>query len=185
QRPCGKGKRIMKIVEWGPENKLAAGWSSLRQPTKWFMAIIVMILLGSCQKDEQVDLFIDSSLQEYFNRFAAEGAARNVMVDYTASRVSGYIRLITTPNVVGQCAHDATKPNTVIIDKIYWDSADDLEREFVVFHELGHCVLNREHLDEADAQGNCISIMTSGNGSCKINYTQATRSAYLDELFHP
>jgi len=48
---------------------------------------------------------------------------------------------------------------------------------------LGHCVLNREHLDDADNQGNCVSIMTSGTGSCHINYTIATRKNLLDELF--
>ena len=152
----------------------------------WQTAILSLFLLTasiSCHKDETIDLFVDSSLQEYFDRFAAEGALRNVTVDFEASRVSGYIRLIRTPNVIGQCAHDDTKPNTVIIDWTYWMSADDLEKEFLVFHELGHCVLNREHLDDADAQGNCISIMTSGTGACHINYTPGTRKKLLDELF--
>jgi hypothetical protein len=130
-----------------------------------------------------VDLFVDPSLQEYFDRFVVEGAARNVIVDYKASRIAGYLKIITQPGVIGQCAHSDSKPNTVIIDKIYWNTATDLEKEFVVFHELGHCVLNRVHLDEADAMGNCISIMTSGTGSCHINYTVATRAALLDELF--
>jgi len=148
-----------------------------------FLCLFILLSGISCGKDESVDLFVDSSLQEYFDRFAEEAALRNVTVDYTASRVSGYIRLITTPNVIGQCAHDADQPNTVIIDKIYFDSANDLNREFLVFHELGHCVLNREHLDDADDKGNCISIMTSGTGLCQINYNASTRKALLDELF--
>ncbi len=149
------------------------------------LSILMIIFSGiSCQKDETVDnLHIDNPLLEYFDRFVVEGALRNVTVDYVASRVSGYLRVITQPNVIGQCAHDPTKPNTVIVDRIYWDTATDLEREFVVFHELGHCVLNREHLDASDAQGNCISIMTSGTGQCVINYTPSTRSKLLDELF--
>ena len=97
--------------------------------------------------------------------------------------MSGYIRLITSPNVIGQCAHDPGTPTTVIIDKSYWDNASDLEKEFLVFHELGHCVLNRDHLDESDPFGNCISIMTSGNAQCIINYTPATREGLIDELF--
>ena len=137
----------------------------------------------SCNKDEADQLFVDNSLQEYFDRFSTEGAIRKVIVNFEASRVSGYIRTIDTPNVIGQCAHDANKPNTVIIDRDYWDNGSDLEREFLVFHELGHCVLKREHLDEADARGNCISIMTSGSAQCRINYTQDTRKQLLDELF--
>jgi hypothetical protein len=152
----------------------------------WQPVVISLFFLVSgisCSKDEAVDLFIDSSLQTYFDRFVEEGALRNVTVDFAASRVSGYIRLITAPNVIGECAHDDTKPNTVIIDRTYWNASGDLDREFLVFHELGHCVLNREHLDDADISGNCVSIMTSGTGTCHINYNQATRKELLDELF--
>ena len=145
--------------------------------------IIVILSAGSCRKDESVELFIDSSLQEYFDRFAEEGALRNVVVDYEAARVSGFIRLITSPNVIGQCAHDPNEPGTVIVDRTYWNVATDLEKEFLVFHELGHCVLDRDHLDEADGQGKCISMMTSGTGLCQINYNQNTREKLLDELF--
>lgn len=151
---------------------------------KWIVILSVMTGFWSCNKDENLDLFIDSSLQEYFDRFAVEGATRNVTVDFTASRIAGYLRIITQSGVIGQCAHSDSKPNTVIIDKLYWNTATDLEKEFVVFHELGHCVLNREHLDEADNQGNCVSIMTSGVGGCHINYTVATRTTLLDELFN-
>jgi len=145
--------------------------------------IIIMLSVMACRKDEAIQLFVDSSLQEYFDRFAEEGGKRNVVVDYEAARISGYIRLITSPNVIGQCAHDPNEPGTVIIDRTYWNSSTDLEREFLVFHELGHCVLDRDHLDEADGQGNCISMMTSGSGQCRINYNQSTREKLLNELF--
>lgn len=145
--------------------------------------LIVVCSGVACNKDEGIDLFVDSSLHVYFDRFVTEGALRNVMVDYNKTRVSGYIRTIETPNVIGQCVHDPNKPNTVIVDRAYWTTASDLEREFLVFHELGHCVLNREHLDEADANGNCVSIMTSGSLQCRVNYTESTRKKLLDELF--
>ena len=148
----------------------------------WILILSIMVGSWSCNKDD-LELFIDAPLQEYFNRFQAEGATRNVIVDYEASRVSGYLRIITSSGVIGQCAHNDKKPNTVIIDKIYWASATELEKEFVVFHELGHCVLNREHTDVADNDGDCVSIMTSGTGNCDIDYTVTTRTALLDELF--
>lgn len=150
---------------------------------RWVVILSVMTAFWSCNKDENIDLFVDPALQEYFDRFVVEGALRNVTVNYTESRVSGYLKIITQSGVIGQCAHNDTKPNTVIIDQLYWNTATDLEKEFVVFHELGHCVLNREHLDNSDNQGNCVSIMTSGTGSCHINYTVATRTGLLDELF--
>lgn len=149
-----------------------------------FSAIIVLFTGSSCLKDEVIpDSFVDTRLQEYFDRFAEEAAKRQFIVDFEVLKVSGYVRLITSQNVIGQCAHDPGTPTTVIIDKSYWDNATDLEREFLVFHELGHCILNRDHLDEADLFGNCISIMTSGTAQCIINYTPATREGLIDELF--
>ena len=149
----------------------------------WGDLAAAMLVVVSCGKDDEPQFLVDEPLQEYFDRFAAEGAIRNVVIDYEALKISGDIRIISTPNVIGQCIHTEKEPNTVVVDKFYWDTADDLEREFLVFHELGHCALNRGHLDDSDAHGDCISMMTSGTGLCHINYTQATRTSLLDELF--
>lgn len=141
------------------------------------------LVVGSCVKDEEPQFLIDEPLQEYFDRFAFEASLRNVVIDYKEMMISGDIRVITSPNVIGQCGHTENEPNIVIVDKFYWDDADDLEREFLVFHELGHCALKRGHIDDSDPQGNCVSMMTSGTGLCNINYTTATRDTLLDELF--
>lgn len=149
----------------------------------WILLLAVQVAFLSCGKDEPIERYVQPSLVPYFDRFVAQGILRGVLVDLEELHVSGYIRLITEPDVIGQCAHSDSEPNTVIIDKVYWDKANDLQREFVVFHELGHCALNRGHLDDADNQGNCISIMNSGTGACNVLYTSANRSQMLDELF--
>jgi hypothetical protein len=166
---------------------LEAGNSKFTGMKNWMyklpLLLIAFAVIGSCAKDEEPEYLIDAPLQEYFDRFQAEAALRNIVIDYKAMMISGDIRIIGTPNVIGQCGHTEKEPNVVIVDKFYWDSADDLEREFLVFHELGHCALDRGHLDDSDGQGNCISIMTSGTGLCEINYTAATRTVLLEELF--
>lgn len=152
----------------------------------WKSAILLLAVgmtWSSCAKDDEPEYYVDAPLQEYFDRFEAEAAIRGVTVDYDALQISGDIRIIATPNVIGQCIHTEKEPNTVVVDKFYWDDADDLEREFLVFHELGHCALNRGHLDDSDNNGHCISIMTSGTGACDVVYTPATREELLDELF--
>ena len=145
----------------------------------------MLFLAVSCQKDDDIDYYVDAPLQEYFDRFTEEASLRNMEIDLVALRVSGDIRLIGTAQVIGQCIHTEKEPNTVVVDKVYWDNATDLEREFLIFHELGHCALGRDHLDESDGQGDCVSIMTSGTGACHIRYTAGTREALLDELFTP
>lgn len=146
-----------------------------------FAAIILTI--GACAKDDGPQYFVDGSIKPYFDRFEEEAALRNFDIDLDSMMISGDIRLITSQNVIGQCGHTESEPSVVIVDKFYWDSASDLEREFVVFHELGHCALFKGHNDITDNQGNCVSIMTSGTGACNINYNSATREDLLDELF--
>lgn len=145
----------------------------------------IMLIAGSCETDPDFQYFVDEPLRDYFERFETEAAQRGLSYDLEAMQVSGDIRVISTSSVIGQCLHSEEEPNTVIVDKFYWDGANDMEREFLVFHELGHCALNRDHLDQSDGQGDCISIMTSGTGICRVNYNVANRKSLLDELFTP
>jgi hypothetical protein len=144
---------------------------------------VLILLLGSCAKDDGPQFFVDSSLKPYFERFEDEAALRNLHLNLDSMMISGDIRVINSQNVIGQCGHTEAEPSVVIVDKFYWDAASDLEREFVIFHELGHCALFKGHNDITDGQGNCVSIMTSGTGTCIINYNAGTRKALLDELF--
>lgn len=144
---------------------------------------VLILLLGACAKDDGPQFFVDSSIKPYFDRFEEEAALRNLNINLDSMMISGDIRVINSQNVIGQCGHTESEPSVVIVDKFYWDAADDLEREFVIFHELGHCALFKGHNDISDGQGNCVSIMTSGTGSCKINYNTSTRKALLDQLF--
>ncbi len=45
-------------------------------------------------------------------------------------------------NAVGVCYYVT---GNIEIDKDYWDSVGESAREELIFHELGHCVLNKEH----------------------------------------
>ena len=58
-----------------------------------------------------------------------------------------------------------------------------MEKEFIIYHELGHCFLDRDHLDEANADGSCVSIMHSNPGVCFFELKSENREDYLDELF--
>lgn len=49
--------------------------------------------------------------------------------------------------VVAYCLTYTFQPNHIEIDKTAFKSYDYYGREEVVFHELGHCVLNRNHDD--------------------------------------
>ncbi len=145
------------------------------------------LLIMGCAKENNEnlvieDLFIDEALAPYFERFVAEGASRGQEIDLVAKQIEGFLVDIEEADVAGQCSYSASSTRKVNIDRTYWNSATDLEKEFLIFHELGHCYLERSHLD-AQQNRNCTSIMHSGTSGCRLRYTATTRGDYLDELF--
>lgn len=149
-----------------------------------FVCLFAAEGLQSCQQEEGLQplVEIDEQLRPYFERFENEAAARGVDAIATAE-TSGKLEAIDGENTVGQCQHFSDSPNVVVVDPEYWQKATELEKEYLVFHELGHCLLQRSHLDSKNADGSCLSIMQSGQNNCRMLYNYNTRSEYLDELF--
>ncbi|HRX29937.1 MAG TPA: hypothetical protein P5235_11160 [Saprospiraceae bacterium] len=141
----------------------------------------MLIILSACSKEDE--LHVDSYMKPYIDRFEKEAKLRGVDVSGRIANLEAYIFDIPDNGVAGLCRHNTDSPNRIEIDIVYWNKSNDLEKEYVVFHELGHCVLDRVHNDEKDAQGNCVTIMQSGTTNCIPNYTEETRESYLDELF--
>lgn len=156
---------------------------SLNKISAFLVAIV--LIAGSCNKDDSPEYFVDAPLQPYFDRFELEAAIRGITIDLETLQISGDVRLIAASQVIGECIRTEKEPNTIVVDVVYWNNAMELEKEFLIFHELGHCALDRGHIDDSDGNGDCVSMMTSGTGLCHINYTEATREALLDELFMP
>ena len=147
-----------------------------------FLSIISLVFVLSCSKEDFVAP-IDADLLEYFERFKVEGEKRGIVVDYEAAGIEGHIENISGKGVTGKCIKYSNGDKEVKIDGYYWKQYRNMEKEFLIFHELGHCFLGRDHLDTADDLGNCISIMHSTNLVCMNNYYSGTRDEYLDELF--
>lgn len=87
------------------------------------------------------------------------------------------------PKVTGICYRTKFKLgiSTIKIDSYYWEKATDNEKEMLIWHELGHCVLNKDHNNSIGNRGCPISIMYfSGFPEfCYVNY----KRHYIKELF--
>jgi hypothetical protein len=140
--------------------------------------MIIMVLMTSCGED-----LYDDELAAYVERFKNEAADREVAVDFDQHPIEVRLAFLPDDIALGRCMKDFSNSHKVIINSLFWDLNTELEKEKLIFHELGHCVLNRPHLDAKDLNGTCKSIMHSGQ-SCSDNYNETTRKAYLDELFN-
>ncbi len=85
--------------------------------------------------------------------------------------------------VIGVCYYPFRK---IEINKLYWDKASDTEKEMLIFHELGHCELHRDHNKSFILDNNNNEIPESlmypkmFNPNIYLNY----RDYYIMELFN-
>lgn len=158
-----------------------------------------LFVFTACQKDAAIDLVetpivpeertfsgVDERLWPYFQRFEEAGIERGFEVDLVVAGITGVIEELDGEHVAGQCTtFGNARPGRVTLDAQFWNRSSDLFKEFIIFHELGHCYLDRDHREDTFSNGRCISIMRSGTLDCRDNYNLATRASYINELFKP
>jgi len=171
-------------------------WEKRIHLNKRNLVLLVFGLMSvlACQTDDEPEMAmvlevgfpgVDERLWPYFERFEEQGATRGISIDLVTEGITGVIEIIEEENIAGVCNFNSRNANHVMIDAEFWERASDLFREFIVFHELGHCSLLRDHREGTDEAGRCISMMRSGLEGCRDNYNVITRTGYLDELFDP
>ena len=149
-----------------------------------FSFLLIGLFTSSCTK--KVDgVIINEELIPYYESFKEEAALRGVVFDNSIARIEGYLQNIPDVGVLGACKRNAENGDNpqIFLDKPTWRNSTDLEREYVMFHELGHCFLLLGHDDTKDGKGDCTSMMASGIGDCKPNYNQFNRDSLITELF--
>ena len=126
---------------------------------------------------------VQPELRPFFLAFEEEATERGISINLTELGITGNIVNLGGGGVIGLCRRNDNEPNRIAVDPVAWQNGTDAFRELVVFHELGHCVLDREHRDEQE-NGVCLSIMHSGLTDCTVSLEDTViREEYIDELF--
>lgn len=82
--------------------------------------------------------------------------------------------------IAGVCWRKGSE-RRIIINTAYWKNYSHDTREILVFHELGHCALYRDHVEIKDKNGTPISIMFPSIISPYAYFGH--RDYYIEELF--
>jgi hypothetical protein len=148
----------------------------------------VVVLIG-CGKSAPI-VQIDPSLQPYVDKFvaASENVGAPVKIENLIVKFAPVEETYEGTTAFGVCHYGDTP--TVVIDLEHWDriTIDD-EHEILIFHELGHCLLNRQHLmnQRADPDSSTgyapLSIMYPS--SLNSGSYEERKQDYQWELFHP
>jgi hypothetical protein len=146
--------------------------------------ILFLIIIGtfiSCSQDEYENSELNNlEFEPYFNSFLEEGLLRGY--DFTNNNINFYFADVELNNTAGLCYGN----DRIIIDRDWWNGANEKNKEWLIFHELGHCFLNRNHKNEKNINGECLSFMKGKENSfdCSENlYSTLWRDYYIDELF--
>jgi hypothetical protein len=145
----------------------------------------LLIATLSCQKQtlEPTVYQIDKDLQPYVTSFAEEAKKRGIE--------------ITSENLCGKCTKQPSEgQRTIKIKKDFlcWKGVPNQNKEALVFHELGHCLLGRVHRDDLLPNKADASLMNSNSygpyqpciyaiDGNDCNRTPR-RTYYVDELFN-
>lgn len=109
------------------------------------LTFILAFSITSCAKNIQfAHMYVDEPLQEYVRDY-------NLLLNYHCPK------FIPTKNYaivledkldkdtwVGVCNHKMNGYSIQIL-KPFWDKADVIERRQLMYHELSHCILDRDH----------------------------------------
>lgn len=138
--------------------------------------LLAFVAIGD-EFDPYVQRFIEAS-NKYALPMSEPITIQSLKVEFGDTKPLAFYQ----QNAHGYCIKGEV-PTVKIIPKS-WEMADDTAREMILFHELGHCVLNRpHHAGEVQLGGRRLpaSLMTAKMFSRK--FYEMNRDYYLQELF--
>ncbi len=155
-----------------------------------FVCLLFCSLFNSCKKQEEPKpVSIDSAFQSYVDTFLSEAAIRGQNIDLSKT---GMTMQFGDGVVQGRTSKywGITLPQsaTIYINKSLWLNWRESTREQVIYHEMGHLLLKRDHFIKLWSNGEAQSLMFTPDESTALVFPlfQSMRKKYyFDELFNP
>jgi len=130
-------------------------------PNFIFRSVLVLgtILNGCAKEAHRPALAIDPEFQTYIERF--EKVSGEMGEPIRIADLSVRFGATERPTETGACAWNENETPTITINPDTWEKRkSDSDRQLILFHELGHCVLKRNHDSEFVANsGKPLSLM--------------------------
>lgn len=101
------------------------------------------------ENDPRKTLTTDAEFSEYIVQFEID-YAYYLDIDYSASDIPVTFSDKLDKKYLGACYYYGKNHQwrEIKISRKLWQDLDNKQRQALIYHELGHCALNREHRDE-------------------------------------
>lgn|SRR5690348_9072978 len=151
----------------------------------------ILIAICLCFYSCDTDYIVDSRLKSFVDTFYHEANIRGRVLEKNNLIIKLKKNLAKHNGVLGASVIETglftNKQETIFIDEDFFFNATVYQAETIIFHELGHTLLNRRyHTDQIPSVMNANSVYC---GYCYGGYynncvaTEEQRSELLDELF--
>ncbi len=177
--------QLRNLATWQPHNK------KINNMKKLLFLSILFLTFQNCRKNPDIgasgEYLVDPVFEPYVQEFIAEGAKRGQTIDFSDS---GLIVEFSDGSVQTASGFCYVGEHHVVIDKSEWTSLSEDVRGFLLFHELGHCELDRGHKNEKFSNDVWQSIMRGSplQGTevwIPIPFFGFRKDYFIDELFNP
>jgi len=126
--------------------------------------------------------YIDSEFDPIIKSFVYEAGIHGHEVDLKNLSVTfGNVRIGKKDTTVGYCVKSPVGGMVIKIHKPTWGEMTVYKQEQLIFHELAHCLMGRDHCNKETDKGP-LSIMNTHLLSSQ--YYKDNREELLDELFN-
>ena len=144
---------------------------------KVIYTIMLALFLSACAKEKVTQ--IDPGFEVFASRFEQEARKQGVGITVDNLKISFDDNEKLGSNILGVCKSGLNFIPEIVISRSYWTNMSLADKEQLMFHEMGHCVLGRGHNSRV-VNGYAASIMNPYHiGSIySYNYT-----SYMSELF--
>lgn len=147
-----------------------------------FSLLVFALVFSACGKapaESSAPVLSLGSYSDYVTRF--ENASKAAGKPVTVTNLVIQEGKMESPYENGACTVTEGQPPTITIKASAWALLTEPEREELIFHELGHCVLGRVHNSTMDGSGDPVSLMNPYPIG-PVTYS-SHRADYLVELF--
>lgn len=152
----------------------------------YVLIVLSCLLIVACGQENNI-IDVSPEFEPYVQEFIEEAAKRGQTIDFSDTGLQIEFSNVALLSSSGFCR---SNEHYIAIDKAQWFSTSERIRSWLIFHELGHCELDRPHRTELFNNSTWKSIMwgaplTTLEKRIPIPFFGFRKKYYIDELFDP
>lgn len=133
------------------------------------MKAVFFIIGALAMAGDEADLYQYLERFDSLNQLVIERKAASLPIEFTDIAETKEER----ESLMAYCLIDKENPVKIVVYRPNWKKASDTIKEETIFHELGHCILKRDH-----KEGSVMSKYLPQPG-----FYEQHRQQFLNELF--